>query len=75
MQSEKESEFLKHFICTYGDQETDDEDEMTENKINLYEDEYDDTYDSTLVGVKEPYLENEPEKDEPIEKEENVEEV
>lgn len=75
LQSEKESEFLKHLICTYGDQDSDDEYGRMDNKINIYEDEYDDTYDSTLVGVKEPFLENEPEKEEPAEKEEIVEEV
>lgn len=59
---------MKKLICTYGDQESDEDDayEDSETKNKLYEDEYDDTYDSLLVGVKEPSLENEPEKDEPI---------
>ncbi|XP_054719218.1 activating signal cointegrator 1 complex subunit 2-like [Uloborus diversus] len=49
-------DFLKQLIVNYGSEETEDWIE-----VNNYEDEYDDTYDSAMVGLKETFIEDEPE--------------
>lgn len=49
LNADKDSEFLKEMILLYGQAE-----EKREEEANLYEDEYDDTYDSAMVGLKEP---------------------
>ncbi|CAL1281302.1 unnamed protein product [Larinioides sclopetarius] len=51
-------EFIKQYTLACGYEETEFVDEP-----NLYEDEYDDTYDSAMVGLKEPIPEGEPDID------------
>ncbi|GIY00130.1 hypothetical protein CDAR_501572 [Caerostris darwini] len=67
LSNDKESEFLKKYVLAYGSEETDFIDEP-----NLYEDEYDDTYDSAMVGLKEPVPEGEPDVDVPEETSESM---
>lgn len=60
MTKDPESEFLKQLTLTYGA-------EVNENieEMNLYEDDYDDTYDSAMVGLNEPAPEGVPDVEEP----------
>ncbi|XP_055939628.1 activating signal cointegrator 1 complex subunit 2-like isoform X1 [Argiope bruennichi] len=55
---DKEFEFIKRYTLACGSEETEYLDEP-----NLYEDEYDDTYDSAMVGLKEPIPEGVPDID------------
>ncbi|XP_071037755.1 activating signal cointegrator 1 complex subunit 2 isoform X2 [Parasteatoda tepidariorum] len=49
LQKDKDSEFLKELTLNYEYEEDD-------SRVNLYEDEYDDTYDSVMIGLKEPEI-------------------
>ncbi|XP_035218611.1 activating signal cointegrator 1 complex subunit 2-like isoform X2 [Stegodyphus dumicola] len=62
LEEDQDSEFIKLLTLNYGSNETDFNDEM-----KIYEDEYDDTYDSVMLGLKEPVPEGEPDKDEVVE--------
>ncbi|GFR14125.1 activating signal cointegrator 1 complex subunit 2, partial [Trichonephila clavata] len=63
LKDDKEFEFLKKYTLALGSEET-----PYVEEINLYEDEYDDTYDSVMVGLKEPVPEGEPDIDAPEDK-------
>ncbi|PRD28610.1 UNVERIFIED_CONTAM: hypothetical protein NCL1_31842 [Trichonephila clavipes] len=63
LKDDKEFELLKKYTLARGSEET-----PYVEEANLYEDEYDDTYDSAMVGLKEPVPEGEPDIDAPEDK-------